>query len=64
MEPSVRFQNRKKPLAQQATWSTYKNKNTTKILVGASPGGLVTYVSEAYGGSASDRAIVERSDLA
>ena len=34
-----------------------------KVLVGASPGGLVTYVSPAYGGSTSDRQIVERSSL-
>ena len=34
-----------------------------KALVGASPGGLFTYVSPAYGGSTSDRQIVERSGL-
>ena len=51
------------PLAQQATFSHYKNRNTMKVVVGASPGGLVTYVSSAYGGSASDRQIVERSNL-
>ncbi len=49
--------------AQQATWSSYKNKNTLKVLVGISPHGAVTFVSHAYGGSASDRQIVERSDL-
>lgn len=52
-----------KPLAQQATFSTYKNRNTLKVLVGISPGGLVTYVSDVYGGSTSDRQIVERSSL-
>ena len=51
------------PLAQQATFSTYKNRNTAKILVGVTPGGMVSYVSPAYGGSTSDRQIVERSDL-
>ncbi|KAK2152639.1 hypothetical protein LSH36_324g03017 [Paralvinella palmiformis] len=50
----------KKP---QATFSTYKNKNTVKVLVGVTPAGLVSYVSPAYGGSASDRQIVERSNL-
>ena len=34
-----------------------------KALVGASPGGLFTYVSPAYGGLTSDRQIVERSGL-
>ena len=51
------------PLAQQATFSTYKNRNTAKVLVGVTPGGMVSYVSDAYGGSTSDRQIVERSNL-
>ena len=51
------------PVAQQATFSTYKNKNTVKVVVGTSPSGLVTYVSPAHGGSASDRQICERSSL-
>ena len=50
-------------MAQQATFSSYKNRNTAKVVVGSSPGGLVSYLSPAYGGSASDRQIVERSDL-
>ena len=56
----------KKPAAaaaQQATFSTYKNRNTAKVLVGVAPAGHVSYVSPAYGGSASDRQIVERSNL-
>ncbi|XP_074093646.1 uncharacterized protein LOC141523955 [Cotesia typhae] len=51
------------PIAQQATFSTYKNKNTVKVLVGGSPDGILCYHSAAYGGSTSDRQIVERSDL-
>lgn len=51
------------PRAQRATFSTYKNRNTAKVVVGITPSGLVSYVSQAYGGSASDRQIVERSDL-
>lgn len=53
----------KNPLAQQATFSTYKNRNTLKVLVGASPGGLVSYISDAFGGSTSDRQITERGTL-
>jgi len=49
------------PRHQQATFSTYKNKNTAKVLVGATPSGLISYLSPAYGGSTSDRQIVERS---
>ena len=39
-----------KPILQQSTFSTYKNRNTMKILVGSTPGGLVEFVSEAFGG--------------
>lgn len=53
----------KEPVLQQGTFSTYKNRNTMKVLVGCTPGGLVSHVSDAYGGSASDRQIVERSNL-
>ncbi len=53
----------KQPVAQQATFSTYKNKNTMKSVVGGSPGGLVSHVSPAFGGSTSDRQIVECSTL-
>ncbi len=53
----------KQPVAQQSTFSTYKNRNTMKVLVGASPGGLVSFVSQAFAGSTSDRQIVERTGL-
>jgi hypothetical protein len=49
--------------AQRMTFSVYKNRNTLKLLVGVSPRGQVTFVSECYGGSTSDRQIIERSDL-
>lgn len=32
-------------------------------MIGISPRGVVTYVSPSYGGAASDRQIIERSDL-
>ena len=41
----------------------YKNRNTLKTIVGITPGGLVCHVSDAYGGSASDRILVQRSNL-
>ncbi|CAG5056310.1 unnamed protein product [Parnassius apollo] len=43
------------PLSQQATFSNYKNKNTIKFLIGATPGGLISYCSDGYGGATSDR---------
>lgn len=51
------------PGAQQITYSTYKNRNTLKIVVGITPGGLASYIPDSYGGSASDRLLVERSPL-
>lgn len=48
---------------QAATWSSYKNHNTLKAMIGISPRGQVTYVSDAYGGATSDRQIIERSCL-
>jgi hypothetical protein len=49
--------------AQSITWSSYKNKNTLKTMIGITPRGAVSYVSDSYGGSASDRQIIERSEL-
>lgn len=48
---------------QIGTWSSYKNKNTLKTMVGISPSGCVTYISPLYGGATSDRQIMERSSL-
>lgn len=45
--------------AQAQTWSSYKSKNTWKKLISITPGGLISFISKAYGGSASDRHIVE-----
>ena len=39
------------PRAQQATFSTYENRNTVRVLIGSSPGCLVSNISPAYGGS-------------
>ena len=48
---------------QSATFSSYKNRNTLKTIIGCTPRGLVSYVSSSYGGSTSDRQIIERSEL-
>ncbi|XP_078377811.1 uncharacterized protein LOC144660965 [Oculina patagonica] len=42
-------------------FSSYKNHTTLKGLVGISPGGAVTFISQLYTGSISDREIVRRS---
>lgn len=43
------------PTAQQATFSVYKNRNTLKALIGIGPSGSLTFISDLYGGSISDR---------
>lgn len=48
---------------QRSTWSSYKNANTAKVMVGISPKGVVTHISPAFGGATSDRQIIERSEL-
>lgn len=57
------IQKPKSPTVQSLTWSSYKNRNTLKVVIGITPAGLVSFISPAYGGSTSDRQIVERSSL-
>ena len=51
------------PLKQAQTWSQYKNCNTVKYLIGCTPNGLISFISEGYGGRISDKALVEKSKL-
>ena len=44
-------------------FSSYKYHTTLKGFVGISPGGAITFVSQLYTGSISDREIVKRSGL-
>ena len=53
----------KNPETQQMTWSSYKNCNGLKSLPGCTPGGLTNYIPPAYGASASDRQLCERTTL-
>ncbi|XP_063414301.1 uncharacterized protein LOC134696428 [Mytilus trossulus] len=55
------FQHPRSPTAQASTYSTYKSKNTGKCLLGISPSGTFTFVSDVYGGNVSDRFITEKS---
>lgn len=45
------------PLTQQVTFSSYKNHNTAKALIGITPSGSVSFISRLYGGSISDRSL-------
>lgn len=44
-------------------YSHYKGRETIKFLIGISPAGLITYVSPAFGGRASDKAIFNYSNI-
>lgn len=48
---------------QAATFSTYKHCNTVKALVGISPSGVPTFVSDTFEGSISDNEITIKSGL-
>ena len=39
---------------QSSTWSNYKHNNTAKFLIGCTPNGAVSFVSQLYVGSVSD----------
>lgn len=45
------------------TWSQYKKNHTVKFNVGIAPSGLVTEISPAFGGRASDKRIVNESGI-
>ena len=51
------------PELQQMTYSTYKNHNTYKCLVGTSPGGAATFISKFFPVSITDRQLTEKSGL-
>ena len=50
-------------LLNSRLFSSYKNHTTLKGLVGIAPSGAITFISELYAGSISDREIVERSGI-
>lgn len=59
----VRINGSKNTRFQQSSFSTYKNASTVKTVIVTTPGGLISNFSPAYGGSTSDRQIIERSQL-
>ena len=50
-------------VARAATWSNYKHHNTSKVLLGITPQGTISFVSECWGGRVSDKFLTENSGL-
>ena len=48
---------------QSLTWSSYKNTNTLKGLVGITPTGYISFVSHLYCGNISDKKFTEESGV-
>lgn len=50
-------------LAQSETWSDHKHHNTWKLLVGVTPNGQITFLSDLWGGRVSDKQITRESGV-
>lgn len=50
-------------LARAQTFSSYKHHNTIKVLIGITPQGSISYVSEAWGGRTSDKFLTENCGI-
>jgi len=48
---------------QSLTYSSYRGMNSFKVLVGVAPNGVISFVSNFYPGSISDKEIVKQSNL-
>ena len=46
-------------LARSETFSTYKHHNTVKYLIGISPQGVISFISEGWGGRCSDKSLLK-----
>ena len=51
------------PLARAQTFSSYKHHNTVKYLIGITPQGTVSYISDGWGGRVSDKHLTGNSGI-
>ena len=49
--------------AQACTFSSYKHHNTIKVLLGITPQGVISYVSDTWGGRVSDKYITQNCGI-
>ena len=49
--------------AATSSYSTYKHNKTAKFLSGVAPNGSITFVSQAFPGSTSDRMVTDQSGV-
>ena len=59
----IRIQIPQKMNLQKATFSYYRSYNSFKVLLGIAPNGVITFVSNLYPGSISDKKIIEKSGI-
>ncbi|XP_030610768.1 uncharacterized protein LOC115798161 [Archocentrus centrarchus] len=60
----LRCQTPSSPLLQSEMYSSYNSHCTMKALVGIAPHGAVTFISDLYGGSISDKELFKQSGIA
>ena len=51
------------PDLQQMTFSSYKNNNTFKALIGISPSGAIIFISSLFSGCISDKELTRKSGI-
>ena len=50
-------------VSQAGTFSSYKHRNTVKVLIGITPSGAVSFVSQTFEGSISDKQLTAQHGL-